>query len=480
MMRARDNRPNGIDSMPEHADKLRKAVHVVTMAAVGKQSSISPARWWAWEILQRVERDGAYLDRVLEVVLRRSELRAPDRALLTELVHGVVRWKRWLDFVLQSFSEHPLQRYPLPILTALRLGAYQLLYLERVPAYAAVHQVVELVKPYGKAAAGLVNALLRALQRQGDALPEPAVVDVVQRLSLLHSYPEWIVRRWVERFGVEEATALLQAQNRRPRLALRVNVWRVRPEAVEQWLHERGRAAWRSPYTARSVIVEHLPYEELRELLERGWVSVHDVSALLVVELAAVRPGMQVLDLCGAPGGKACAMAEHLGPEGHITVVDIHRGRLGVAGREAHRLGVAACMGFLAGDARSLRHVPVDVVVLDAPCSGLGTIAKKPDIKWRRQESDLRMLSQLQRELLEHAATLVRPEGVLVYSTCTTEPEENEEIIADFLQRHAEFVLEPAEQWLPASVCRGGFLQTFPHRHADCDGAFAARLRRRG
>ncbi len=411
--------------------------------------------------------------------MRRAGLRTPDRALLTELVHGVVRWKRWLDFVLQAFAEHPLQRYPLPILTALRLGAYQLLYLERVPAYAAVHQMVELVKPYGKAAAGLVNALLRTLQRHREALPEPAAEDVVRYLSLVHSYPEWIVRRWVERFGVEEAVQLLQVQNRRPRLSFRVNLQRVQPEEVLRWLQERGRQAWHSPYTARSVIVENLPYEELQELLGRGWVSVHDVSALLVVELAAVAPGMQVLDLCGAPGGKACAMAEQLGREGHITVVDVHPGRLKVAEREAQRLGVAACMSFVVSDARSLRHDPVDVVLLDAPCSGLGTIAKKPDIKWRRRESDLRALSQLQRELLEHAAELVRPGGVLVYSTCTTEPEENEEVVSQFLQRHAEFVLEPAELWLPASVCREGYLQTLPHRHQECDGAFAARLRRR-
>jgi len=440
---------------------------------------VSPARLWAWRLLQRVEQDDAYVDRLLEVTLRRVDLTAPDRALLTELVHGVVRWKKRLDFILQAFSRHPIQRYPLPVLTALRLGAYQLLYLDRIPEYAVIHQAVELVKSHGKATAGLVNAILRALQRHRGALPEPTLEDTVRYLSLAHSYPEWIVRRWVARFGPEETVKLLQVQNRRPRLSLRVNQRRMGVEEFLVWLQERGSTAWMSPYVPQAVVVERLAHEVLEEVINQGWASVQDVSSLLVVQLADPQPTMQVIDLCGAPGGKACAIGERLGEEGHLTVVDIHPGRLNIVKREALRLGIADRMSFSVTDARSFQHVPVDLVLLDAPCSGLGTIAKKPDIKWRRRESDIGALAKLQRELLEHAATLVCPGGVLVYSTCTTEPEENEEVVLDFLRRHPEFVLEPAQRWLPVEVCQGGFFQTLPHRHQDCDGAFAARLRRR-
>lgn len=441
---------------------------------------LSPARLWAWRVLQRVERDGAYLDRVLEAVLRRSGLAPADRALLTELVHGVVRWKKRLDFIIQAFARHALQRYPLPLLTALRLGVYQLLFLERIPAYAAVDQTVELVKPLGKGAAGLVNAILRALLRSRQRLPEPPAEDVVSFLATVHSYPEWLVRRWVERFGVEEAAQLLEAQNRRPVISLRVNPQRMTADGLVAWLHERGVAAERSAYSDVCVLVERLSHELLQEILQQGWASVQDVSAVLVVELAAVQPGMEVVDLCGAPGGKACALAERLGGQGRITVVDIHAHRLRLVEREAQRLGVRGVMELVVADARQFQHREVDLVLLDAPCSGLGTLAKKPDIKWRRRQEDIPALAQLQRSLLQNAARLVRPGGVLLYSTCTTEPEENEQVVEEFLRCHPEFSLEAAQRWLPEAVCRDGFLQTLPHRHHGCDGAFAARLRRVG
>ncbi|MCS7177261.1 MAG: 16S rRNA (cytosine(967)-C(5))-methyltransferase RsmB [Candidatus Kapabacteria bacterium] len=441
-------------------------------------SEVSPARWEAWQILQRVEGTGAYLDRLVESMLNRRPLGVADRALLAELVHGVVRWQRWLDFVLQHFAAHPLHRYPMPVRAALRLGAYQLLFLSRVPAYAALHQAVELVKPLCPKAAGLVNAILRALLRHRERLPEPDREDKVRYYATVASYPTWIVRRWLERLGEEEAVQLLQAQNRRPQVALRVNQQRIRPEELVEWLRCRGVETSVSEYTQRCILAEHLPHELLREVLQHGWASVQDVSAALVVELAAVRPGMQIVDLCAAPGGKACAMAEQLEGRGHIAAVDVHPNRLRLVEREANRLGVASVMSFHAADARSFRWKAADLVLADVPCSGLGTIAKKPDIKWHRREADIPALVRLQRSILENAARLVRPGGVLLYSTCTTEPEENEGVVQDFLRRHPEFVLEHAEQWIPAAVCQDGFLKVLPHRHPGCDGAFAARMRR--
>jgi 16S rRNA (cytosine967-C5)-methyltransferase len=358
------------------------------------------------------------------------------------------------------------------------LGAYQLLFLERVPEYAAVHQSVELVKPLGRETAGLVNAILRALLRRRSHLPEPDAADPVRYHAIVQSYPEWLVRRWFARFGPQEAVQLLQVQNRRPKTTLRVNRQRIQPAELLQWLGSHGVVATPSPYVPHCIVAEQLPYELLQALLQHGWASVQDVSAVLVVELAAVQPGHHIVDLCGAPGGKACAMAERLQGSGHITVVDIHPNRLRLVAREAQRLGVASVLSLRAADARTVRCEPADVVVLDAPCSGLGTLAKKPDIKWRRRERDIYELASLQRQLLENAARLVRPGGVLIYSTCTTEPEENDAVVNDFLQQHPEFQLEPADQRLPAVVCREGFLQTLPHRHQDCDGAFAARLRR--
>ncbi|MDW7996244.1 MAG: methyltransferase domain-containing protein [Bacteroidota bacterium] len=239
----------------------------------------------------------------------------------------------------------------------------------------------------------------------------------------------------------------------------------MRPETLLRWLQERSVKAVQSLYVPTCVQVERLPYPLLREVLENGWASIQDVSSVLVVELAAAQPGMQIIDLCGAPGGKACAVAERLHGQGQIAVVDIHPRRLQLAEREAQRLGVATLMSFHVADARRFRYELADIVLLDAPCSGLGTIAKKPDIKWRRRKEDIAPLVQLQRDILHNAAQLVRPGGVLLYSTCTIEPEENQEVVWDFLQRHPEFVLEEADRWLPAVVCCDGFLQTLPHRH---------------
>jgi 16S rRNA (cytosine967-C5)-methyltransferase len=439
--------------------------------------AVSPARRIAWELLLRIERDRAYADRLLESTLRRHRLEERERALLTELLHGVLRWKRRLEFLLQRLLQNELRYYPLPLRVALAMGVYQLLFLERIPPYAVVHQMVELVKPLGTGAARLVNAVLRQALREyaGKELqPEALGADV----ATWYSYPDWIARRWCERFGCEETIALMQAQNQRPPTTLRVNPQRNSPEELLRWLIAKGATAGISPYCAQCIVAEQLLHEQLQEVLQRGWASVQDVSAVLIVQLADVQPGMRVIDLCAAPGGKSCALAERLGGEGVLEVVDVHPGRLRLVEQEARRLGVAAPMRFHVADARTVSLAPADCVLADVPCSGLGTIAKKPDIKWHRREEDISALVQLQWEILQNAARLVRPGGVLLYSTCTIEPEENEQQVERFLREHPEFTVEPATQWLPEVVCRDGMLQTLPHRHAHCDGAFAVRLRR--
>jgi 16S rRNA (cytosine967-C5)-methyltransferase len=429
------------------------------------------------KILNRVDRTDSYLDKLLDVELKSADMNDLDKGLLTELVHGVLRWQNKLDWVLNGFSHGSFSKSEINVKNSLRVALYQILFLERIPHAAAVNEAVEFVKRIrGEKPAGLVNAVLRNIIRNSDAIryPDPAA-DEIQYLSVFYSHPQWMVKRWRERFPAEEVQKLLTVNNERPGLSLRVNRMKIEPEKFRALLEQQ-----QVPFTASTFIDYFVKVKSLSrigqmDLFRNGLFTVQDESAALPCLLLAPLPGEKVIDLCAAPGGKTTHIAEAMRNEGSIIALDRYEAKLNLLRAACERLGIKNVQ-LQTADATLFEHAPVDKVLLDAPCSGLGTLAKKPDIKWKRDLSDIHRVAELQKDLIENAARLVRPGGVLVYSTCTTEPEENQLLLRGFLERHPEFVLESAAAFVSKDLVNGeGCVETFPHRHG-MDGSFAARL----
>ena len=442
-------------------------------------SLFSGARGTAIKVLNRVERTDSYLEKVLDSEIRSSELTDVDKGLLNEIAHGVLRWQSRLDWVLNGFSHGNFSKAETNVKNALRVALYQILFLDRIPHSAAVNEAVEFVKRIrGEKPAGLVNAVLRNILRNLDGIryPDPAE-DQLQHLSVYLSHPPWMVRRWMERFGPEETRRLLTANNERPSLTLRINRLRIEPGAFVSLLATQGVTASPSAYLDFFVKVRGLTRIAQMDLFRNGSFTIQDESAALPCLLLEPNPGETVIDLCAAPGGKTTAMAEMMKNEGRVIALDRFEAKLSHIRAASERLGLRNIHPLLA-DSSTFEHEPVDRVLLDAPCSGLGVLMKKPDIKWKREQTDLVKLARKQTELLENAARLVKPDGVLVYSTCTTEPEENETPVREFLSRHPEFALESAAPYVSKDlVSPEGFVMTFPHRHG-MDGSFAARMRK--
>jgi 16S rRNA (cytosine967-C5)-methyltransferase len=438
------------------------------------------ARGIAVKLLSRYENSDSYIDKMLDGELRRTELEAADRALVTELVNGCVRWQSRLDWVLMGFYHGEFAKCMPLVKNSLRNALYQMMFLSKIPAPAAINESVELVKRVkGDRHAGVVNGVLRNILRnlQSIRYPDRGENEVLY-LSVHTAHPQWLVRRYVDRFGSEQAEALLSANNQRPMLTLRVNGLKTSVETVERELTEADIKFEVSPIHPTSLLVTSLRDVRGLQLFAEGHVSVQDASASLAVQLAAPKPGMRLIDLCSAPGGKAVMAAELMQNKGSVIALEKYESKLQFIRENAERSGVSI-VSPLQGDAREYASAEgADIVLVDAPCTGLGTLGKKPDIKWRRQIDDIRKMAVTQRAILDNAAKLVAVGGVIVYSTCTIEPEENTETISWFLESHPNFRLDPAEGHLPADVCLDGYLQTFPHIHRS-DGAFAARLVRR-
>jgi 16S rRNA (cytosine967-C5)-methyltransferase len=448
-------------------------------AAAAPSPLHSGARGTAVKILTRIEQSDAYLDKLLDYELRTADLNEPDRRLLTELTTGVLRWQAKLDWVLTGFYHGEFTKCIPLVKNALRVALYQILFLTRVPFAAAVHEAVEYVKRLkGERSANLVNAVLRSIIRKINAITYPdADGDPVHYLSVVLSHPQWMVRRWVQRLGVEETRGLLEANNERPPVSLRVNPMRTTPDELLARLQMQELRVGRSPVLADFLRASSMSMIGANKEFREGLFSVQDEGAALAAKLTAVAPGMRVIDLCAAPGGKTTAMAEMMNGDGTIIAVDKYEAKLRMLDEASRRLGFEGIIVPTQGDARSLAVEPADVVLVDAPCSGLGVLSKKPDIKWKRRPEEIDQLATLQHEILESAAHLVVPGGHLVYSTCTIEPTENENVINDFLARHPEFELVAADTLLDPSFVSNGFLQTYPQRHG-VDGTFGARLLR--
>jgi 16S rRNA (cytosine(967)-C(5))-methyltransferase len=559
----------------------------VTIGAPGmnvNQSTLfTGARGAAIRVLSRVDRSDTYLDRALEQELAESNLSALDRALLTELVHGVLRWQSKLDWVLTGFYHGEFVKCITPVKNAMRIALYQIMFLTKIPPFAAVNESVELIKRLkGVRSANLVNAVLRNILHNMNNIRYPfrESGDPARYLSIMYGHPAWLVRRWLERFGEEQTELLLKTNNERPKISLRLSPLQGTRTELQAFLDTQQIKHWDFPHDERLLLVGSLSSVHDWEAYQQGWFSIQDPSAAMVVRLAAPKRGQTVVDLCAAPGGKATFAAELMENEGNVLAVDKYEGKLAIVRQNASRLRLD-CITTHAADATTLRTFDLfgdlsgddsngareadaqgevgkndrqgastgeattqsnnnpqsknkhgnrpqnkqqrggqqnpaktiearndnrndsrgdnrddnrddsrgearerkaaamppqaDIVLVDAPCSGTGTLAKKPDIRWKLTVENIAPLVKLQRQILRNAAALVKPGGVLVYSTCSIETEENTGNAAWFLATFPEFTLDAAENHLPAELCRDGYLQTFPH-NTKTDGAFAARF----
>ncbi len=449
---------------------------------------ISPARKIAYEVLRRVEAEGAYASDVLHAELG-ERVKAEDAGLATELVMGVLRWRRLLDFLLERQLKKPAARLDLPVALALRIGLYQLRFLERIPARAAVNESVELVKSARKTSAStLVNAVLR---RAADEARVPAAkfvpqaMPLAERLGILHSHPTWMVERWLKRVGEVQTAALLEANNRAPRLSCALHD-EARHDEIFASLKSAGLHI--EPGTIlKSAFAVSGGSPTRTESFRTGAISIQDEASQTVPLLLDTQSGDRVLDLCAAPGGKTPPLVRAAGAKGIVVAADRHAHRLRAMREQFKRLGLTQ-VRLIELDAAS--PLPFGTlfrrILVDAPCSGTGTLARHPEIRWRLQQEQLAEFHTLQTSLLRSALQQLSPGGLLVYSTCSMEPEENEQVVEEALRSASGFqrdITNKAVQGLSGKLvsdCRpeslfdpNGYFRTTPSAAAT-DGFFAA------
>ncbi|HSD95420.1 MAG TPA: 16S rRNA (cytosine(967)-C(5))-methyltransferase RsmB [Syntrophales bacterium] len=429
----------------------------------------------ALEILRKAEA-GVFADSLLDEARRSFDER--DRAFLLELVYGVLRNRLRLDWALDRFSAQPVQQTDASTRNILRLGAYQLLFLDRVPPSAAVNTSVELAKAQaGKQ--GYVNGLLRNLDRKRNSIFFPGAEDPVKRLSVLYSHPSWLVARWIGRFGAETAETILRANNAHAPLVLRVNRLRTTREELRSDLEGAGVRAIETVYSPAGIRIDSPPAIRTLPGYGEGRFLVQDEAAQLVGMMLSPRPGERVLDACAAPGGKATHLAELMEDRGELVALDLDPERIARIRENSRRLGMTIIVPKQ-GDAASYKEEGFDRILIDAPCSGLGVLRRHPDGRWNKAEGTVRERAALQRRILENCARLLLGGGTLVYATCSTETEENEEVVDAFLSGPGRgFVVDDPRPYLPdraSELVDGrGFLHTYP-KAPEMDGFFGARM----
>ena len=453
-------------------------------------SSTTNARQIAFLALKNVYRQQAYTDIALDRILKKIKTDPLNRGLACELVYGIVRRQRTLDALIDVLGKKKAHQQPPDLRIILHIGLYQLRYADRIPVSAAVNTTVELAKINGLSKlAGVVNGVLRGYSRQasqGDPLPLPK--DITAKLGVLHSFPDWIVATWLEQLSVAETEQLAIWFNQTPKIDLRVNTLKTTVAEVEQRLTSSGVSVVPIPHlpqglriTQSAGAIADLPgYQE-------GWWMVQDSSAQLVSHVLDPQPGETIIDACAAPGGKTTHIAELMGDNGQIIAYDRSAKRLNKLQQNVARRQLRS-IKIHPGDSRHLTELAdrADRVLLDAPCSGLGTLHKHPDIRWRQNPEAIVKLLDLQRELLKQVATWVKPQGILVYATCTLNPLENEKVIQSFLECNSNWKIQMPNHsqikhkvpHIDDFVSTEGWIKIYPHRQ-DMDGFFMVKLEKK-
>ena len=438
------------------------------------------AREAAMLALNACQRQGGWSDGALKKQLAAAELSGRDAALATQLCFGVLQNQMLLDFYLSKFSNIPLKRMEGKVVQTLRLGAYQMLFLTRIPHSAAVNSAVTLVKTHCKnpRAAGMVNGILRSMERSLQNMPVIPQGDPVAYLSTLYSHPEWLVKEFILSLGEEETAQLLAADNSQPPTAVMVNTTRTTAEELKAMLEADHVEAEPHPWLENCLLLHRTGDLERLEAFQQGLFYVQDPASRLAVLAAGAKPGMKVLDCCAAPGGKSFAAAIAMENQGEIVSCDLHPHKKKLIQAGADRLGLTIISPKTA-DGKVFRpewENAFDLVLVDAPCSGLGVIRKKPDIRYK-DPAPLADLPAVQLDILRNAARYVKPGGTLMYSTCTLLYRENGEVVETFLAENNSYKAEAFPLPGPVGLVQGGSVTLWPHRHGT-DGFFISKMRR--
>lgn len=454
-------------------------------------------RQLAFLILEEIDHHQTYTDIALDRILNQHSLEARDRSLVSQLVYGIVRRQRSLDALIDLLAKKKASQQPPKLRRIFHLGLYQLRYLTQIPVSAAVNSTVELAKINGLSGLkGVVNGLLRNYIRQSDQgdllqlspllLGETEITNEqnlssaeINQLGVFYSFPNWIVKNWLQQLSIQETNTLLNWFNQPAKIDLRVNILQTSVTEVKSALESVGVQVSLIPHVPQGLRLENAGNIRALPGYDAGWWIVQDSSAQLVTHLLDPQPGETIVDACAAPGGKTTHIAELMGDQGEIWACDRSAPRLKKVAQNTYRLKLNS-INALAEDSRNLSRFTnkCDRVLLDAPCSGLGTLHKRPDIRWRQTPEKIAELTTLQAELLEKAANLVKPQGVLVYATCTLNNQENEKVIQSFLESHPHWSIQsPSGSLWNAFDVTAGWIKIYPHQH-DMDGFFMVKLAR--
>lgn len=441
------------------------------------------ARELALEVLLAVEEQSAYSNLALQSALSKHTMSAKDTGLVTEMVYGTVQRLNTIDYRIQPLLKQPMQKLDPWVRNLLRVSVYQLVYLERVPDFAVLNEAVEIAKRRNQRLSGFVNGVLRSFTRSQEIKFPSLAKDPIRHISLVYSHPEWLVKDWIDQYGIEQTVEICRANNDRPSLSLRVNRLRATREEVVASLAEQGIEAHVSDISPDGIVLSSGMDVTKLEAFQHGLCTVQDESSMLVTPCLAPKPGMRILDACAAPGGKTTHLAETMNDQGEIVAADIYEHKVELIRNATHRLGIQSVKP-VAGDIRDILPElgEFDAILLDAPCSGFGVIRRKPDIKWRKTADDVSAIQAAQAELIRLTADALKPGGILVYSTCTIGQKENQEIVRTFLEEHANFQIEPVQSYLSETVVNHcvsaeGWVQILP-QHYGTDGFFICRLRK--
>jgi 16S rRNA (cytosine967-C5)-methyltransferase len=438
------------------------------------------ARRTAVKVLGEVLQKGAFSNIVLGRELNKSNLNDKDRALATEIVYGTLKYKYTIDVILNYYIKSDLEKMDGDILNILRISLYQMIYLDKIPEFAVVNEAVELAKRNSIKGSRLVNGVLRNYLRNKD-INYCDEKNNTERLSFKYSFPKWIVNLFISQYGTEDAERILNGLNMIPAITVRVNNLKAEYEDAWKLLEDNGYDIEEGKICPEAIIITKGRNVEDNPLFKDGLITVQDESAMLVAPSMDLEEGMTVLDLCSAPGGKTCHIAEIMNNTGDVFAFDIHLSKLPMIKENAERLGIKniKCNVLDATKYDTTYKEKADRVLIDVPCSGLGIIRKKPEIKWNKNTNAMKELIEIQRQIMTSACKYVKPGGKLIYSTCTLNKEENEENIRWFIKRHSEFSLEPLYYGESDNIIyhKEGYMTILPDKHMD--GFFIAKMIRR-
>ncbi|MDN4607517.1 16S rRNA (cytosine(967)-C(5))-methyltransferase RsmB [Sporosarcina highlanderae] len=433
----------------------------------------------ALSILMEINENQAYSNLLLNRTIKKYAIDPKDRGLLTELTYGTLQHRMTLDYYLEPFVKGKLDAW---VRELLRLSIYQIVYLTKIPPHAVVHEAVEIAKRRGhKGISSTVNGILRSVLRKGVRSIED-IKDDIERISIETSHPEWLIKRWVEQFGKEEALAMAHENNHPARMTARVNLLKTTVEDALKELAKEGIEATRGEVVPESIQTA-IGSLANTSAYANGLLTIQDESSMLPVLALDVKPEMKVLDMCAAPGGKTTFIAEKMNNKGEVYAHDLHEHKLSLIESNANRLGIES-IRLSSGDSRQLGTIyepaSFDRILVDAPCSGLGVIRRKPEIKYNKTEQDLVNLTKIQEELLDTAYGLVKEDGIIVYSTCTVEYSENAGVVHKFLEKHPDIAMVTLDSYLTneSLAIKDNMLQVLP-QHFGSDGFFVAAFRKK-